>query len=146
MTTETVDSVCPECPPYRPFMCRQHQDEYTRALFGNAAFREEWAKKEAEGYRYGSDALEHVRFGWDMAMAHIASRKKPVELTDLERSIAERIRDGGDPWFGRHSNRRRVSGALGRLKRKGIVTLDVEDGATVWRVTTTGLSALEVQR
>lgn len=31
-------------------------------------FEQAWAKKEAEGYQYGSDALEHVRFGWEIAM------------------------------------------------------------------------------
>lgn len=30
-------------------------------------FEEEWAKKEAEGYRYGSDALENVAFGFRIA-------------------------------------------------------------------------------
>lgn len=30
-------------------------------------FEKEWAKKEAAGYRYGGDALENVRFGFDIA-------------------------------------------------------------------------------
>jgi hypothetical protein len=32
-------------------------------------FKQAWAEKEAAGYRYGRDALEGVRFGWDMACA-----------------------------------------------------------------------------
>lgn len=30
-------------------------------------FDQAWAKFEAKGYRYGRDALENVRFGWDIA-------------------------------------------------------------------------------
>jgi regulator of replication initiation timing len=30
-------------------------------------FEQAWAEKEREGYQYGSDALEHVRFGWELA-------------------------------------------------------------------------------
>lgn len=30
-------------------------------------FEETWAKMEAKGYQYGSDALEQVRFGWELA-------------------------------------------------------------------------------
>ena len=29
-------------------------------------FEEAWAEMEAKGYRYGADALEHVRFGWEL--------------------------------------------------------------------------------
>jgi hypothetical protein len=31
-------------------------------------FEQAWALKEAEGYQYGPDALEQVRFGWELAM------------------------------------------------------------------------------
>jgi len=30
-------------------------------------FEEVWAEKEREGYQYGEDALEHVRFGYELA-------------------------------------------------------------------------------
>lgn len=30
-------------------------------------FKEAWAEKEAQGYHYGADALEHVHFGWQIA-------------------------------------------------------------------------------
>jgi|GEM_PF-6244960 len=33
------------------------------------SFEEVWAKKEAEGYQYGHDALEQVRFGWELRAA-----------------------------------------------------------------------------
>lgn len=29
-------------------------------------FEQAWAEKEAEGYQYGRDALEQVRFGWEL--------------------------------------------------------------------------------
>ena len=46
-------------------------------------FDEVWAEKEREGYQYGEDALEQVRFGWELAhKAHgeaaIGDDGKPV--------------------------------------------------------------------
>lgn len=35
-------------------------------LLRKTAFDRVWAIKEAEGYQYGEDALEQVRFGWDL--------------------------------------------------------------------------------
>ena len=32
-----------------------------------SSFEEAWAEMEARGYQYGEDALEQVRFGWDLA-------------------------------------------------------------------------------
>ena len=34
-------------------------------------FAEAWAAKEAEGYQYGDDALEQVRFGWEIRQAKV---------------------------------------------------------------------------
>jgi hypothetical protein len=43
-------------------------------------------------------------------------------MTPLERSVAERVRDGVDPWLGNFfGGSRKVSHALGRLRRKGFV-------------------------
>ena len=39
-----------------------------------ATFEEAWAAKEAEGYQYGPDALEGVRFGWDLARGKASSK------------------------------------------------------------------------
>lgn len=36
-------------------------------------FEDEWAKKEAEGYIYGGDALENVKFGYEIARAALSS-------------------------------------------------------------------------
>lgn len=40
-------------------------------------FDEAWARKEAEGYSYGQDALEQVRLGWEMAVAALGARSEP---------------------------------------------------------------------
>jgi hypothetical protein len=37
-------------------------------------FEEVWAEKERQGYQYGHDALEQVRFGWELCMAEIERR------------------------------------------------------------------------
>lgn len=33
-------------------------------------FKEAWKEKEAEGYHYGRDALEGVKFGWEIHVQH----------------------------------------------------------------------------
>lgn len=61
--------------------CNRAQDEVSD-LVGKLAiersggpalptFAEVWAGKEAEGFQYGEDALEQVRFGWDLAMQQL---------------------------------------------------------------------------
>ena len=51
-------------------------------------FAEAWQEKEAEGYRYGGDALENVEFGWDIAVAKfgdaLTSALKRVEELQRE--------------------------------------------------------------
>jgi hypothetical protein len=37
-------------------------------------FEQAWAKKEAEGYRYGHDALEQVRMGYEMGIAAVGAQ------------------------------------------------------------------------
>lgn len=37
------------------------------------AFEQAWSKMEAKGYRYGKDALEQVRFGWNLATEALAA-------------------------------------------------------------------------
>jgi hypothetical protein len=66
-------------PPWgwRCFHCNEHFDSVNAARrhFGPTpvdtpacqTFEEAWAKKEAEGYQYGPDAMEQVRFGWEIA-------------------------------------------------------------------------------
>ena len=48
------------------------------------AFRRAWAEKEAEGYQYGRDALEQVRFGFEIGLAAAQletdrDRREPVD-------------------------------------------------------------------
>lgn len=40
-----------------------------------ATFEEAWAAKEREGYQYGEDALEQVRFGWELARTMAPQRE-----------------------------------------------------------------------
>lgn len=40
-----------------------------------ATFEQAWALKEAEGYQYGPDALEQVRFGWEIAVSTLTPRQ-----------------------------------------------------------------------
>lgn len=35
-------------------------------------FEEAWARKEAQGYLYGRDALEQIKLGWRMAVEALA--------------------------------------------------------------------------
>lgn len=37
-------------------------------------FEEAWAAKEREGYQYGEDALENVKFGWEIRESYIGLR------------------------------------------------------------------------
>lgn len=56
-------------------------------------FEDEWAKKEAEGYIYGRDALENVAFGYEIARAAIES----LSITEGE-ELAERATDEISQW------------------------------------------------
>lgn len=40
---------------------------------GMKNFKEKWEDKEREGYQYGRDALEGVRFGWDLAIEEMTA-------------------------------------------------------------------------
>ena len=49
-------------------------------------FEEAWADKEKAGYQYGEDALEHVKFGWEIALAEWTSdvaKERPERLKAL---------------------------------------------------------------
>lgn len=46
------------------------QDETRGQTRTNVTFERAWAKKERLGYRYGGDALEQVRFGWQLREEH----------------------------------------------------------------------------
>lgn len=54
-------------------------------------FEEAWAAKEAEGFRYGADALEQVRLGWEMRGAQVATLlfQRDRSLDILRRALAE---------------------------------------------------------
>lgn len=46
-------------------------------------FEQAWADKEAQGFNYGQDALENVRFGWKIAMEELQ------QLQPTERIVAD---------------------------------------------------------
>lgn len=55
-------------------------------------FDEVWAQKKREGYSYGEDALEQVRFGWRLAMIAFggAPAGKTAEMTPGDASFLAR--------------------------------------------------------
>jgi hypothetical protein len=55
-------------------------------------FEEEWAKKEADGYQYGRDALENVKFGFEIAQeAYERGYDREVETSASVITIALEI-------------------------------------------------------
>lgn len=46
-------------------------------------FEEAWSDKEKKGYEYGPDALENVKFGWEIALEELAAGN----LADLVQSM-----------------------------------------------------------
>ncbi|GMG90674.1 hypothetical protein Cmtc_18940 [Cupriavidus sp. TKC] len=66
-------------------------------------FEQAWAEKERQGYKYGNDALECVRMGWDMACAskpHAAQQVQanagavPFDIQDYEAFHADMDHQG----------------------------------------------------
>lgn len=49
----------------------------TAALRARPTFEEAWAEKELAGFRYGRDALEQVRLGWNLCEAAYRAARKP---------------------------------------------------------------------
>jgi len=61
-------------------------------------------------------------------------------MTELERLVAARLRDGVPPWGGGHgAGSRTISQALGRMNRKGFVA----HKHARWTLTAAGRAALE---
>ena len=48
-------------------------------------FDDEWKKYYERGYLYGSDALELVRFGWEMRDAEVQQLIRDAELLSIEK-------------------------------------------------------------
>ena len=53
-------------------------------------FEEVWAEKEKEGYQYGEDALEQVRFGWELGEAE--RQKLVTKIEELEHLLNQEKR------------------------------------------------------
>ncbi len=59
-------------------------------------FEEAWAEKEKEGFRYGEDALEQVRFGWEIREGIEARLERPTwpqTWMQVARTMAQRSYD-----------------------------------------------------
>lgn len=61
------------------------------------SFKEAWKQKESEGYQYGRDALEQVRFGWDIREAYAEPQPEIIEAKGhrLVEQLHERYRRAG---------------------------------------------------
>lgn len=58
-------------------------------------FEQAWARKEQEGYRYGNDAIEQVRFGYKIAEAELAALESilPLSAAPSQDIVANIMRD-----------------------------------------------------
>jgi hypothetical protein len=62
-------------------------------------------------------------------------------MTGLQRAIAQQLRDGLDPWAGTTvAAARKVSAALGRMNRRGLVVYH----RARWHLTAAGRTALQL--
>lgn len=64
----------------------------------NPEFEQWWATKEAEGYQYGREALENVRFGFEGAQER---RWRLIETAPKDGSdvLIARLNDSGVIWW-----------------------------------------------
>ncbi len=75
---------------------RKTKQELDGLLAANdRSFDEVWAEKEQQGYRYGQDALEQVRFGWGIAQ-EIVLRAIGALRWQRNRILPDLGRDGKD--------------------------------------------------
>lgn len=51
------------------------------------SFDEAWKLKEAKGFRYGRDALEQVRMGWEMAQKEKLRLKLTLGVSTCEKDV-----------------------------------------------------------
>jgi hypothetical protein len=58
---------------------------------GPKTFEEAWAEKEKEGYQYGRDALEQVRFGWEIREQCEKPGRKEISAMSALREIHQYI-------------------------------------------------------
>ena len=56
------------------------------------AFKRAWARKAKEGFQYGEDALEQVRFGFELAQEEAAREQSMTSARDkLKRAVIHHI-------------------------------------------------------
>jgi len=54
-------------------------DDKTARIEG-LSFESVWAKQEEQGFQYGEEALQQVRFGWELALAQLSQVELTAEL------------------------------------------------------------------
>lgn len=75
-----------------------------------------------------------------------ALEKAARPVTELEAKVLDDVMSGRDPWGGKIGGSRRVSQAIGRLERKGLVKLaQNRDYETVRVVTSAGIATLAMR-
>jgi len=81
---------------------------------GAETFEQAWARMEAEGYQYGGDALENVRFGFELARGSKHAAQTAADFVaerDELRDLLELLDRGGGLGLDVHS---RIRVALGK--------------------------------
>jgi hypothetical protein len=63
-------------------------------------FEEAWAKKVAQGYQYGRDALEGVRFGWEIALEATAPERVRAEVIEEVLAVLRAESGAADDVYG----------------------------------------------
>ena len=67
---------CADCPT--PRACAYHGCAGPDLQPPSEAFKKAWKRMEAKGYQYGHDALENVRFGWELAREEFDPPAQPA--------------------------------------------------------------------
>ena len=106
---DKLDDVLPTSRAYVRRAIAEIRDRRAAARAFSETFEHAWSRYEARGYRYGGDALENVRFGFEIGREGSARA-----LTDDERAalrwLVTEVRDAPD-WV-RPSARRKRDAAL----------------------------------
>jgi len=80
----------------RATLAEQRSGELWNAIYNPPTFKSAWAAKEASGYQYGPNALEQVKFGWEIAFTAVrdvvvaeAAIRPAFKMTALEDEVVE---------------------------------------------------------
>ena len=92
---DNLDDVLPTTWAYVRRAVAEIRERRATARAAGETFEHAWSRYEARGYRYGGDALENVRFGFE-----IGREGSALTLTDEDRAalcwLAAEVRDAPD--------------------------------------------------